>query len=63
MRCVVDLRSVRPRVPGSATNLTRVLQPIDFDGDVNLFHFVLLRCVGKGAFGKVSIAQIVSGEC
>ncbi len=28
-------------------------QPIDFDGDVNLFHFVLLRCVGKGAFGKV----------
>lgn len=29
------------------------LQPIDFDGDVNLFHFVLLRCVGKGAFGKV----------
>jgi hypothetical protein len=30
-----------------------MLQPIDFDGDVNLFHFVLLRCVGKGAFGKV----------
>lgn len=29
-------------------------QPIDFDGEVNLFHFVLLRCVGKGAFGKVS---------
>lgn len=29
------------------------LQPIDFDGDVNLFHFVLLRSVGKGAFGKV----------
>lgn len=29
------------------------LQPVDFDGDVNLFHFVLLRCVGKGAFGKV----------
>lgn len=28
-------------------------QPIDFDGEVNLFHFVLLRCVGKGAFGKV----------
>ncbi len=32
---------------------TLVQQPIDFDGDVNLFHFVLLRCVGKGAFGKV----------
>lgn len=30
------------------------LQPIDFDGEVNLFHFVLLRSVGKGAFGKVS---------
>jgi len=28
-------------------------QPIDFDGEVNLFHFVLLRSVGKGAFGKV----------
>ena len=26
---------------------------IDFDADVNLFHFMLLRCVGKGAFGKV----------
>lgn len=31
------------------------MQPVDFDGDVNLFHFVLLRCVGKGAFGKVSV--------
>jgi hypothetical protein len=30
-----------------------VTQPVDFDGDVNLFHFSLLRCVGKGAFGKV----------
>jgi len=27
-------------------------QPVDFDGEVSLFHFVLLRCVGKGAFGK-----------
>ncbi|KDQ61652.1 hypothetical protein JAAARDRAFT_54998 [Jaapia argillacea MUCL 33604] len=32
-------------------------QPVDFDGDVNLFHFVLLRCVGKGAFGKVRVVQ------
>ncbi|KAG2011552.1 AGC/NDR protein kinase, variant 2 [Coprinopsis cinerea AmutBmut pab1-1] len=32
-------------------------QPIDFDGEVNLFHFVLLRCVGKGAFGKVRVVQ------
>ena len=31
-------------------------QPIDFDGEVNLFHFVLLRCVGKGAFGKVGLS-------
>ncbi|KIJ20761.1 hypothetical protein PAXINDRAFT_165601 [Paxillus involutus ATCC 200175] len=31
--------------------------PVDFDGDVNLFHFVLLRCVGKGAFGKVRMVQ------
>ncbi|KAF9647211.1 kinase-like protein [Thelephora ganbajun] len=32
-------------------------QPIDFDGEVNLFHFNLLRCVGKGAFGKVRVVQ------
>ncbi|KAM6496911.1 Protein kinase-like domain containing protein [Amanita muscaria] len=32
-------------------------QPVDFDGDINLFHFVLLRCVGKGAFGKVRVVQ------
>jgi serine/threonine kinase 32 len=32
--------------------LVRV-QAIDFDGEVNLFHFFLLRSVGKGAFGKV----------
>ncbi|KAH8832585.1 kinase-like domain-containing protein [Flagelloscypha sp. PMI_526] len=31
--------------------------PIDFDGEVNLFHFSLLRCVGKGAFGKVRVVQ------
>ncbi|KAG8781214.1 hypothetical protein FRC16_002915, partial [Serendipita sp. 398] len=31
--------------------------PIDFDGEVNLFHFVLLRSVGKGAFGKVRVVQ------
>ena len=28
-------------------------QPVDFDGDVTLFHFRLLKVVGKGAFGKV----------
>lgn len=32
-------------------------QPIDFDGEANLFHFSLLRCVGKGAFGKVRVVQ------
>jgi len=36
------------------------LQPIDFDGEVTLFHFVLLRCVGKGAFGKVLALFIFS---
>lgn len=29
-------------------------QAIDYDGEANLFHFYLLRSVGKGAFGKVS---------
>ncbi|TDL20297.1 kinase-like protein [Rickenella mellea] len=32
-------------------------EPVDFDGDVNLFHFVLLQIVGKGAFGKVRVVQ------
>jgi len=31
--------------------------PIDFDGEANLFHFLLLRSVGKGAFGKVRVVQ------
>lgn len=38
-------------------NLLIRSQPIDFDGEVNLFHFVLLRCVGKGAFGKVRLVD------
>ena len=29
--------------------------PVDFDGEVTLYHFDLLRAVGKGAFGKVFI--------
>lgn len=29
--------------------------PVDLDGEVNLYHFDLLRAVGKGAFGKVSL--------
>jgi|ERR1700722_342795 len=28
-------------------------EPIDFDAEVNLYHFDLHRAVGKGAFGKV----------
>lgn len=28
-------------------------EPVDFTGEVNLFHFDLHRAVGKGAFGKV----------
>ena len=30
--------------------------PVDFEGEVNLYHFDLHRVVGKGAFGKVSIS-------
>lgn len=39
-------------------------QAIDFEGDPNLFHFYLLRSVGKGAFGKVRSALhvVVWGE-
>lgn len=34
-----------------------MLQVIDFDGPVDLYHFYLLRAVGKGAFGKVRVVQ------
>jgi hypothetical protein len=38
-------------------------QAIDFDGEVNLFHFYLLRSVGKGAFGKVRVlAHVYAAE-
>ncbi|PWN98461.1 kinase-like protein [Tilletiopsis washingtonensis] len=30
---------------------------VDFDGPVDLYHFYLLRAVGKGAFGKVRVVQ------
>lgn len=32
-------------------------EEIDFDGPVDLWHFFLLRSVGKGAFGKVRVVQ------
>ncbi|OSX58724.1 hypothetical protein POSPLADRAFT_1075693 [Postia placenta MAD-698-R-SB12] len=32
-------------------------QPVDFDGEVDLYHFDLLRAVGKGAFGKVRVVE------
>ncbi|KIM62755.1 hypothetical protein SCLCIDRAFT_1214865 [Scleroderma citrinum Foug A] len=32
-------------------------QPVDFDSEVNLFHFDLHRAVGKGAFGKVRVVE------
>jgi len=32
--------------------------PVDFDGEVNLYHFDLLRAVGKGAFGKVCYVRL-----
>lgn len=43
-------------------------QVIDFEGETNLFHFQLLRSVGKGAFGKVRLRfrpcrQVVSPFC
>ena len=28
-------------------------EPVNFDGEVDLYHFDLHRAVGKGAFGKV----------
>lgn len=48
-----------PNVPADAPSQTH--QPIDFDAEVNLFHFNLLRCVGKGAFGKVCIGLLWGG--
>ncbi|KAH7884626.1 kinase-like domain-containing protein [Phlebopus sp. FC_14] len=32
-------------------------EPVDFDSEVNLFHFDLHRAVGKGAFGKVRVVE------
>ncbi|TFL01934.1 kinase-like protein [Pterulicium gracile] len=32
-------------------------EPVDFDGDINLWHFDLHRVVGKGAFGKVRVVE------
>ncbi|KIP02208.1 hypothetical protein PHLGIDRAFT_130859 [Phlebiopsis gigantea 11061_1 CR5-6] len=31
--------------------------PVDFDGEVDLYHFDLHRAVGKGAFGKVRVVE------
>lgn len=31
--------------------------PIDYDAEVNLYHFDLHRAVGKGAFGKVRVVE------
>lgn len=47
MRCELE-----PRV-GSTDVVAATAQEIDFDGPVDLWHFYLLRSVGKGAFGKV----------
>ncbi|KAH8822909.1 kinase-like domain-containing protein [Flagelloscypha sp. PMI_526] len=32
-------------------------EPVDFESEVNLFHFDLHRAVGKGAFGKVRVVE------
>ena len=53
------ISSVHGRCPKSSPFTTTMgavccrSQPIDFDGEVTLFHFRLLKVVGKGAFGKV----------
>ena len=51
-----------PVLPSSFLSLARTMgccfsQPVDFDSEVNLFHFELHRAVGKGAFGKVGSYQ------
>lgn len=45
-------RSNRPRMSGIFCCFS---DPIDFDAEVNLFHFDLHRAIGKGAFGKVCL--------
>ena len=37
--------------------------PVDFDADVNLFHFELHRAIGKGAFGKVYPLSLLLRSC
>ena len=38
--------------------------PVNFDGEVDLYHFDLHRAVGKGAFGKVGgHAQLCPDSC
>ncbi|KAL0577360.1 hypothetical protein V5O48_004612 [Marasmius crinis-equi] len=32
-------------------------EPVDFESEVNLYHFDLHRAVGKGAFGKVRVVE------
>ena len=36
--------------------------PVNFDGDVDLYHFALHRAVGKGAFGKVCLLRPPHGS-
>ena len=61
-RCLLSTPSApAPRLPPRHLwKLTLLFQPIDFDGEVNLFHFILLRCVGKGAFGKVRFSTPIT---
>ncbi|KAF8632258.1 hypothetical protein AX15_002003 [Amanita polypyramis BW_CC] len=32
-------------------------EPVDFNAEVNLYHFELHRAIGKGAFGKVRVVE------
>ena len=54
----------KPEVGGgpgaSSICLTCEIQQIDFDSPVDLWHFYLLRSVGKGAFGKVRLPFIAN---
>ncbi|THH07318.1 hypothetical protein EW145_g3459 [Phellinidium pouzarii] len=39
------------------SGVNQLASQVDFEGDVTLFHFLLLKSVGKGAFGKVRVVQ------
>ena len=42
-------------VKGHTFSCVRFSEPVDFNAEVNLYHFDCHRAVGKGAFGKVPL--------